>query len=341
MAIDFTGQSIPGPTITGTSTVSGVGNGDLAAEVVKATFDKYIGMRLRTEPMLRRFATVRPVDVAHPGSSVDMYIDHGDLSLATTPLSEYADPDAEALPAPLKVTVAPKEYGKKTVTSLRLRKFSWSNIDLKQAELVGINLRDTVDKLVENVAYGNTGGVSGDGFGKFHVPALGGIAAGAEPGSGDPGLLNAAAARRIVAKFVGDSVQPFMDGSFVALIHPDQSVDLREETDAAGWRHAHLVADEALGAASTAAFFTGELGTYERVKYIESPRVPTVDGIYQTLFLGQDGLVEAVVQEFGTAVIPQADAFGRLMGLGWYGFADWGVYREEAGVILNTTSSSI
>lgn len=345
MAIDFNGTAIPGAIVTGTSTSSGVGNGDLAAQVVKATFDKYIGMRLRTEPMLRRFATVAPREVAHPGSSVDLYIDNGDLALATTPLSEYADPAAEALPAPVKVTGAPKEYGKTTVTSLRLRKFSWSNIDLKQAELVGINLRDTVDELVRVKAYGTTGGVSNGGFTKYHVPTSN---VGVATGTGalaDVGLINSAASRRIVANFVANSVQPFADNNFVCIIHPDQSVDLREETDAAGWRNAHLLLDE--DPSSPAALWNGELGTYERVKYIESPRVTTaVDGttghtIYPALFLGNEALAEILVQEFGTVATPSNDAFGRLMGLGWYGFADWIIYREQAGAVLYTESTAV
>lgn len=338
MAIDFTGTSIPGPTITGTTTSSGVASGALAAEVVKATFDKYIGMKLQSVPMYRRFATVRPVEVAHPGSSIDMYIDAGDLALATTPLSEYADPDSEALPAPVKVTAAPKEYGKKTVTSMRLRKFSWSNIDLHQADLVARNMRDTVDKLVEGVAFGATGGVSNGGFTKNHVNASGVLTAGSGADT-QIGVLNAASARRIVAGFSAASVEPFEGGNYIALIHPDQSVDFREDTTAAGWRAAHAIAG------SNDIFWDGSIGVYEGVEYVESPRIPTVaadadnDKQYKALFLGKEALAEAIVQEFGTVVIPQSDAFGRLMGLGWYGFADWCIYREEAGVVLATEST--
>lgn len=340
MAVDFNGGAIPGPIITGTSTSAGVANGALAAQVVKTTFDKVIGFKLRTEPMLRRFADVRPVDVAHPGSSVDLFIQGSDLALATTPLDEYADPDNVALPAPVKVTLTPNEYGNATVTSLRLREFSFSQIDPFQAELIARNMRDSVDKLVENVAYGNTGGVSNAGFAKHHVPSTGGLAANAAPASGNPGKLDSKAIRRIVGKFRGANVMEFEDGYFVAMIHPDQAVDLREETDAAGWRTPHTYAENA-----NSFIWTGEVGVYEGVKFIESPRVPTsgtgAAKVYRTLVLGRQGLAEGVVREFGSVVTPSLDKFGRLFGLGWYGWAGWCIYREEAGAVINTTASQI
>ena len=340
MATIFNGSDLPGQIVTGTTTSGGLANGALAAQVVKTTFDKVIGFKLRTEPMLRRFAEVRPVDVAHPGSSVDMFIQGADLGLATTPLSEYEDPDNVALPAPSKVTLTPFEYGNATVTSLRLREFSFSQLDPYQAELIARNMRDSVDKLVETVAYATTGGVTNAGFAKFHVPAAGGIATTAAPATGNPGKLNSAALRRLVSRFRASNVMEFEDGNFIAMIHPDQAVDLREETDAAGWRVPHTYAENA-----NSFIWTGEVGTYEGVKFIESPRVPSsgtgAAKVYKTLVLGKQGLAEGVVREFGSVVTPSLDKFGRLFGLGWYGWAGWSIYREEAGAVLSTSASQI
>ena len=339
MAINFTGTSIPGPTITGIG-ASAPGNGDLAAQVVKASFDKVIGFKLRTEPMYRRFAEVRPVDVAHPGSSVDMYISGADLSLATTPLSEYADPDAVSLPAPVKVTLTPDEYGNATVTSLRLREYSFAQIDPFQAELIARNMRDTVDKLVETVAFATTGGVSNGGFTKYHCPTAGAPTIATGVGTAPLGALNSKAIRRVVATFRGNNVLEFDDGNFVAMIHPDQAVDLREETDAAGWRLPHVYGENA-----NSFLWNGEVGVYEGMKFIETPRVPTsgsgANKIYRSLILGKQALAEGVVREFGSVVTPQLDKFGRLFGAGWYGWAGWCIYRQEAGAVLNSSATSI
>lgn len=340
MAVDFKGQSIPGPVITGT-TAGAPGDNALAQVVVKATFDKVIGFKLRSEPMYRRFADVRPIDVAYPGSSVDMFIQGDDLALATTPLAEYADPDSVPLPAPKKVTLTPYEYGNAAVTTLRLRDQSWASIDPYQAELLARNLRDTVDKLVQNVAFAATGGVSGKGFAKFYTPASPETNGYIKPGAGTAplGAINSKAIRRIVGQFRGANVMEFDDGHFIGMIHPDQSVDLREETDVAGWRFPHTEWN------ANTMLWNGTVGVYEAVQFIETPRVPkTGDGanaVYSSLFLGKQGLAEGVVREFGTVVTPQLDKFGRLHGIGWYGFAGWSIYREEAGAVLNTGASQI
>jgi N4-gp56 family major capsid protein len=336
MAVEYTGQQIPGPVITGT-TAGLPGDDKLAQVVVKATFDKVIGFKLRSEPMYRRFADVRPIDVAYPGSSVDMFIQGDDLALATSPLAEYADPDSVPLPAPRKVTLTPFEYGNATVTTLRLRDQSWAQVDPYQAELLARNLRDSVDKLVESVAFAATGGVSGAGFTKYYVPADTEKDGFIKPGAGTKpfGKINSKAIRRIVANFRGKNVMEFDDGHFIAMIHPDQSVDLREETDVAGWRFPHTEWN------ANTMLWNGTVGTYESVQFIESPRVPVADGVYKSLFLGKQGLAEGVVREFGTVLTPQLDKFGRLHGVGWYGFAGWCIYREEAGAVLSTGASTV
>lgn len=323
MAVTFDGTSIPGPTITGV-TPGAPGNADLAAQVVKATFDKIIAFKTRQEPMLRKFATVRPVDVAHPGSSIDLFIHGADLDLATTPLDEYQDPDFVPLPPPAKVTLPLNEYGNATVTTLRLREFSWSQINPLQAELIGRNMRDSLDKMVETVLLGSPN--------KFHTDAsTGALTVGASTSGGD---INSGAIRRVVAKMRSDNALEF-DGYYMGLLHPDVCVDLREETDPAGWRAPHTYTEN-----SNALIWRGEVGVYEGVRWVEYNRAPKNNGTYSTFIMGQEGLAEGVAVEAGTVVTPTTDRFGRLMGLGWYFFGGWTLYRPEALTILETQSSA-
>lgn len=319
MAVTFDGDKVVGPIITGT-TAGAPGDNALAAQVVKATFDKVIKFSTRTEPMYRKFATVRPVDLAYPGSTIDMYRHTADLSLATTPLTEYADPDFVPLPAPTKKTLTLNEYGNATVTTMRLRDFSFAAIDPLQAELVARNLRDTVDKLVETVLFSSTN--------KHKVDASGVLSAGAAT-AGD-GVLSSKAVRRVVAQMRNDLALPFDGDLYVGFIHPAVAVQLREETDPAGWRPPHTYAENA-----NSLIWSGEIGVYEGVRWIETTRLPQRAGtggktIYQTLILGKDALVEAVAHEFSTTVVPTTDKFGRLMGIGWYGMAGWGIYNDES-----------
>lgn len=325
MPVSFNGTSIPGPTITGT-TAGAPGNADLAAQVVKATFDKVIAFKTRQEPMLRKFATVRPVDIAYPGSSIDLFIHGTDLDLATTPLSEYQDPDFVPLPAPGKVTLTLNEYGNATVTTLRLREFSFSQINPLQAEMIGRNMRDSLDKLVESVLLGGTN--------KYNVNSTGVFGTGAiSPTS--KGNLKSSAVRRVVAKMRSQNALEF-DGYYYGLVHPDVSVDLREETDLAGWRAPHSYAENANGL-----IWRGEIGAYEGVRWVEYNRAPVTSGTYTTFILGQEALAEAVAVEAGTVVTPTTDRFGRLMGLGWYFFGGWTRYRSEALSLIETGSSAV
>lgn len=335
MAVSFNGSSIPGPTITGT-TAGAPGNSALAAEVVKATFDKIIAFKTRQEPMLRKFATVRPVDIAYPGSSIDLFIHGSDLALATTPLDEYQDPDFVPLPAPSKVTLTLNEYGNATVTTMRLREFSWSQINPLQAELIGRNQRDTLDKLVETVLLG--------GPNKYHPDASTGAITTGAAGHGDAGELNSATLRRVVAKMRSENALEF-DGYYMGLIHPDVSVDLREETDLAGWRAPHTYADNANGL-----IWNGEVGVYEGVRFVEYNRAPkrseddgsgNLETVYTSFIMGQEALAEAVAVEASVTVTPTTDKFGRLMGLGWFFMGGWTRYRDEALSLIDSTSSAV
>jgi N4-gp56 family major capsid protein len=330
MPVAFSGQDIPGPIITGT-TAGAPGNADLAAVVVKQTFDKVIAFKAWTEPTLRRFATVSPVDIAHPGSSIDMFIQQSELALATTPLAEYSDPDFVPLPAPDKRTITLNEYGNAAVTTLRLRDFSWAQIDPFQAELIERNQRLTLDKLVENVIMASPNVWTVDKAGKPEKQA---------PDPADIGDINSGVLRRIVATMRKQNALEWDGNMYTALIHPDVAVDLREETDPAGWRFPHIYAENVNGPV-----FTAEVGAYEGIRFIEYNRTP-VDNtgaapVYTTIVMGREGIAEATAVPVSTVVTPQLDKFGRMLGVGWYYFGGWCLYRTEAINLLKTTASVV
>jgi N4-gp56 family major capsid protein len=345
-----------GPILTGSgsATIPDGASGALAAgsgagnEIVRATFDKLIQWKLRWEPMYRNFATRRPVNVAFPGSKVTMFrAGATDLVLATTPLSEYEDPDAVALPGVESCDLTMDEYGAATVTTLRLRKQAWTQIDPLQAEYVARNLRDTVDAIYMNAIYSATGGFANTGFLAYKGDAAGAISVTAAAAAGAQSL-SAGHIRRIVAKFRNLGVTPMADGFFLGLITPDVSVALRETTDVAGWRYPHLEAN------ANENIFRGTVGVFEGVRFIESPQFkgmdkgdvvnpaialvsqsPTDATAANLLFIGNEGLVEGVVQEPGVTTTPQTDKFGRLLGLGWIGWFGASVYDGNAGMLFD------
>lgn len=290
--------------------------------LVKTAFSKVVDMQLWTEPMFRRFATVEYTDLTNPGSSITKYI-HSDLANATSTLAETTDPDAVALANPSSVSITLNEYGNATISTLRLRQFSLSNIDVAQAELVSRNMRNSLDSLVldvlrqgTNVVYSNAGNV--DTTGPTNTV-------------GATDVFSSKLVRYSVAKMRGRAALEFDDGYFIGFVHPDVSHDLRAETGVANWRDPHVY-----NGTGTDLIWKGEIGVYEGVKWIETPRTYKAnDGassatVHRTLIMGKEALAEAVSIEPGIVVSPQIDRFRRFMTVGWYGLLGWSRYREES-----------
>lgn len=302
------------------------------AGLVTAAYDKYLEFALRSEPMFRKFADKRPVDVTSPGSSV-VFQRYADLSAATSALTETSDPDAVALSATTAVTVTLNEYGNAVLTTEKLQLTSLSDVDPAIAELVAWNMRDSLDQIVRttlvggtNVVYAANGSVDTTG----PTNTVG--------GAND--IIKSAYVRYIVSKLRGNSAQPYDGGYFVGIVHPDVSHDLRAETGMAAWRDPHVYAENA-----NANIWAGEIGVYEGVRWIESPRTySATDGaasakVHRTVVMGRQALAEAVAREPGIVIGPVVDKLMRYRPIGWKGMLGWARYREEALFRLESSST--
>jgi len=233
--------------------------------LIQTAYDKYVEFNLRSEPMFRKFADKRPVDVTNPGATVVFQL-HNDLSRISSPLTETSDVSAVALNNTNKVQVTVNEYGNAVTTTERLALESLSAIDPAVADMLSYNMRDSFDALVYNVlvnpATGRYAGTSADDEA---------VVNGVDKTTAATTTLQAADVRRAVAKLRGANVQP-RDGAFyVGMLHPDVSYDLRTEAAASGanvWREPHTYTEAGVGN-----IWSGEVGVYEGVKFVESARV--------------------------------------------------------------------
>ena len=100
-------MAIPGGSLTGTSDIS---------NLVRTAYDQYVRMALRSIPVMRGLADVKPVQQAMPGSSVVFSI-YSDLAQATSTLTETSDVSSIALGNPNQVTVTLNEYGSAVTTT--------------------------------------------------------------------------------------------------------------------------------------------------------------------------------------------------------------------------------
>lgn len=160
----------------------------------------------------------------------------------------------------------------------------------------------------------------------------------------DVGSLTSNAVRYVVAQLRKNNV-PTIDGqNYVAFIHPSVAADFRQESSASGasaiWAAPHSYHDGS-------AMYAGEIGTFEGVRFIETPRVPAtgdvIDGTTQsgftTFIMGADALAEAVSEEFGVVLDGVVvDPLKRRMAIGWYGIAGWALFRAPSLWAVKSTS---
>lgn len=243
--------------------------------LIQTAYDKYVEFNLRSEPMFRAFADKKPVDVTNPGATVVFQL-HNDLSRVSTALNQTADVDAVALNNTNKVQVTVDEWGNAVTTTERLALESLSAVDPAVADMLAWNMRDSLDAIVYsklvNPATGRYAGTSADDET---------VVNGVDKTASSTSTLQAADVRKAVAKLRGASVQPRDGGFYVGLLHPDVSYDLRSEAATSGanvWREPHTYTDAGVGN-----FWNGEVGVYEGVKFIESPRVEQVAGAARTI----------------------------------------------------------
>jgi len=306
-------------------------DGTVYANLLTAGYDKYLEYTLRSNPVFRQFVSKRPVDVTNPGPSVVLTIMPEFAALATTPLGESTDVSAVAPQTPVRVTVTLNEYGNADISTLRVRDLAFAQVEPAIANLIGKNMVDTMDKLVQNTLDGATNiiGVNG-GVVKTQTSSFaeGSVAAG--------DIFSPAVALDAVTLLRRRNAMGWdVADQFVALIHPDVAADVMTST---GWLNPHNYVD-------TANVYNAEIGSYLGARYIQTPRATVVaDGaasakVYRTYFLGKQGVVEALVRDASVVVGPQTDKLRRFFPIGWYAHAGWAIYRQEPIQIARTASS--
>lgn len=306
----------------------------LGTSLVQTAYDRAIDWELWPEPLFRKLATKKPVAQAMPGETVVMQLaDY--LAAATTPLSETVDVSAVAAPSTRSVSVTLQEWGNAMVTTMLLRQVSLADVDPIVARQIAINLKDSLDGIIEPVLRGGS-----------NVIRMNNAVLKSNLISGGAGTTGAVKVTDVFAsklprlaktKFNAQSVQPY-GSDYVVYLHPDQSHDLRSETGSGGWR----APQEAFHGAG---IWNGQIGSYEGCSYVESPRIHSAtDGdasarVYRSFALGREALAEACAIEPGMRIGPVTDKLNRFRTAGWYGLCGWARYREEALIRIETSSS--
>jgi N4-gp56 family major capsid protein len=302
--------------------------------VDQTAFDQIAYFALRAEMLFDAAADVQPVAQSMPGSSVKFTI-FSELADATSTLAETTDLTPTTM-ADSQVEVTLAEYGNTINTTAKLRGTSFLDVDAVAANLIGYNAGSSIDTVVANVLKAATNVIYGGGGAS--TPTSNATVQAED-------IIEANDVRIATAQLRGSKAQSF-NGMYMGFIHPDVSYDLRRETGAASWRDPHNYVD-------TAGIYNGEIGAFEAIRFIETPRAPldltggsasTVD-LYQTIIMGRQSLAKAHSITDGNGAYPKVvrgpvvDSLMRFNPVGWYWLGGYGIFRQAAIRVLNTSSS--
>ena len=310
-------MAVPGGTLTGTSAIS---------NLVQTAYDQYVRMALRSIPVMRALADVKPVQQAMPGSSVVFSI-YSDLAQATSTLTETSDVSSIALGNPNQITVTLNEYGSAVTTTKKLNMTSFNDVDAALADIIAYNAADSIDAVVASVLTSGTNIIyAGTATSTNTITSA--------------MKMSVQDIREAVTELRTNKALPRIGELYSAYLHPRQTADLRAETGTGGFQALTQYTDRT-------PFVAGAVGVIEGAFVVETPRVPYAANtpspavnVYKAVVAGREALAEAQGQDISTVVGPQIDALRRYHTIGWYYFGGFNLLRTAALYQIQTAATN-
>ena len=233
------------------------------------------------------YATIRHDDMA---SSISFTV-FSRMSAATTPLTDGTEASSTTM-TDTKVTLTMAEYGA-VITSTSLANIATAGkADLASAELVGVNLGETTDKLGLAVLEAGTNTIAAD----------------------SSGTLAKADLREAYTALSNAGIAKFDDGRYVAFVNPSQVSDIKDDFI--------TIAQNTNLAAAT----SGVVGFLEGFTIVEDANV-TAGSVP---VFGRNALGKAVASAPALRIVEGSDNLGRTVNVGWYGVLKYQVIDSNA-----------
>lgn len=304
----------------------------------QTAYNRLAYFALRPELYFDAVASVQPTQQAMPGAAVVFNIT-SDMAVASTSINESTDVDAVAL-SDSEVTLTLAEYGNVAKSTQKLRSTSYLPVDQILINVISYNAGVSQDTIARDVLKGGSNATYvGGATGRTTVEST-------DTFDTSVSLSGSNAVRKVVAQLRGANVAT-LGGSYVGYIHPDVSYDFRGASSGTNWRDPHIYSDPA-------GIYNGEIGMWEGVRFIETPRAPvwadagsstTLTDVYGTLIVGQQALAKAYsIQDRGGPMpsvfpTPIVDNLRRFLGAAWYWLGAYGIFREACVRRIESASS--
>lgn len=274
-------------------------------------------------------AKKKPTKQTHRGSSVRFWFTD-DLAANTTILTENTDVTPQAV-GDRYVDVAINPYGATVGYTDKVLGTDMLEVNIDAGISAANQAIDSYEALARTALSGGTNVLYG-----------GDATSTAELAAAD--TFDAALVKRTVASLRTASVPTLSGGMYLGLIHPETSIDLRDETGDAGWLAPQVQQD-------ITKIRTGAIGSYAGVYFHETPRVEVdadagasaVDAYYNFI-LGPEALACAYASKVSgerpqAVVAPVVDKLQRFAAIGWKWFGGFDTFRQESCWRIETSSS--
>jgi N4-gp56 family major capsid protein len=244
------------------------------------------------------------------------------LALATTPLGEKEDPASEVM-SDSAIILTPAEYGNVVTTTALANLQSGGKADMAAAQIVGMNVGSTLDKLAV---------LAGDASTNSRI-----VAGKAEGDVLAADVLSRAEINRAYNRLARASV-PTINGAYVMVAHDDVITDVRADTSAGSWSDVTKYArpEEQL---------MGEVGMFGGFRFVRNNNstfadqsgAGTVD-LYNSYAFGANALGKAESLS-PQLVLSQTDKLKRFLNVGWKSAVEYKIIDQDAFWLIQTASS--
>jgi hypothetical protein len=189
----------------------------------------------------------------------DMSVTAGTISAGTPPwLTEGTPPDAEGLSIGYEEFSAGQAGRVVQLTDVAMLQSPFDLLSVA-ADRIARNAMATADKYVAEVlSAGTLVDYAGGAASRATIPT--------------DSALTGALVKLTVARMKSDNIPTFSDGTYRAIVHPGSTFDLESDTSVGGWIDAQRYA-------GSAALFSGEVGRYAGVRFIESTNAASFSAV--------------------------------------------------------------
>lgn len=292
-------------TVLNATTSNSSGTNDLSAEM-KTFYSDYL-LDIATPLLVHdQFGQKHPIP-KNGGKTIE-FRKYSPLAKATTALTEGVTPDGQALNVST-ITATVAQYGGWIKMTDMLLLTAIDNNMVQATELIGDQAGRTLDTITREVLNAGTNVQYGDGSGKTMRNQL-----------TQDDKLTVAAVFRAVRTLKKGLAKP-IDGSYVAIIHPDVAYDIMTSDQ---WLDVHKYSN-------ATEIYNGEIGKIGGCRFVETNEAKIFVGagagsidVYSTLFMGANaygvtevtgGGLEHIVKQLGSA--GTADPLNQVASVGW------------------------